>query len=45
MGPGVRLEGWLRCAAHSFSGVECRAHAQYPTFAFNPQLLFLALQK
>ena len=41
----VRPEGCLRGFAHGFGGVVCRAHAQYPTFAFNPQLLFLALQK
>ena len=35
MCPGVRLEGWLRCFAHLFSGGVCRGH----------ELLLQALQK
>ena len=31
--PGFRLEGWLRCFAHRFGGIECRGHAQYRVFA------------
>ena len=33
MCPRVWSEGWLRCFAHTFGGVECRGHAQYPAFA------------
>ena len=32
MCPEVGLEGWLRCFAPRFGGVECRGHAQYPAF-------------
>ena len=41
MRPGAGLEGWLRCFAHSFGGVECRWHARYPAFAADPLLLLL----
>ena len=32
MGPGVKLEGWLRWFSHPFGGVVCRVHALYPAF-------------
>ena len=33
MGPGVGLEGWLRCFAHPFGGGVCKGHGQHPAFA------------
>ena len=42
---GVEAEGWLRCFPHPSGGVECRRHAQYPTFASNTLSLLYALQK
>ena len=41
----VGLEGWLRWMAHRFGGVECRRHAQYPTFAPDTLFVLPALQK
>lgn len=32
MGPGVKLERWLRWFSHPFGGVVCRVHALYPAF-------------
>ena len=43
--PGLWLEGWFRCFAHSFVGVECRQHVQYPALAPNILILLLAPQK
>ena len=34
---GLWLEGWFQCFAHSFGGVECRRHVQYPALAPNTE--------
>lgn len=33
MGPGVRLEGWLRWLITPLNGGRCTGHAQYSAFA------------
>ena len=45
VGPGVGPEVGLGWLAHTFGGVECRGHEQYPVFAPDPLLLLPALQK
>ena len=44
-GSKTRLEGRLRCFAHSFCGVEGRGHEQYTFFLPTLSFLPLALQK
>ena len=43
--PGVGPEGWLRCFAHRFAGIERWGHVQYPAFAPDTLFLLPALQK